>query len=766
MTTPIWAAPQNGTTADLDAVQSASHVNQLLAAHAMEAVYNGLPEVAPIHGGQNFQWYQPAQNTDVSQPFVLSGTSIGRVVLPLLPSNNGADCLVTLYPDSSGSPNLSAPVASTMVPAAYQTQVAANFGLGAAGAPVLATGQNNGMFLTGNFSPVTWALPAATINGISSTSTFLFDSNYVISAGGQDSITGLNVPNVFSFNCPGGNSLALPTPQPSLPVGLEGNGLVICNGSVVSVGGFTTANSALVFTASWAPTTGVIGSWSQQTALPQATEFMGVASSGSFVYCVGGRATASQVVTANVYVNTVTNGQTGSWTQLNSLPQALSNLACFAVNGWLVAVGGDNAGFTAVTNVYYAQIKPDGSIGPWQNGPSLPFAFDANQGGQAVLAGSTIVLLGGITTSCQTLAFTSEGPAPAWRVSDYNASVGYVYQGAFSNGDGTYSVIVFRINGLSVTVQSSTLTSAPMISVPLFATGLTNGNTYHIVVQSVQSKSASDFTSIGLINAGSGGNAYTVSALSSSRYSGSWSTITTGSCVPMQLFDASVGGNPIHLWEEPEPQFKVVQSTSGLLYNATGFLNGLLTVTSHPNPPLNVNPTFTSGVTPWIATNGAVSQSNAQTHGGFPFSGLLTPTGGFSQSYALSEQFPITQTPWGSAQWVYPTGFFYTPTTWTTFTLSMNWFDNAGNYISTSSSTATLTGATWTSVTNYFQVPATAATGQIVPTLNGTPTAAQLLYMSNVRLLMTPETVPALTGVEQIVYNGTGYQPSIINQLV
>lgn len=767
MTTPIWAAPQNGTPNDLDGTQSAAHVNQLLAAHAMEVVYNGAPLVAPVHGGENFVWYQPAENVDVSQPFVMSGSALGRIVLPLLPSGNGADCLVTLYPDSAGSPNINAPIASTMVPAAYQTQVAANFGLNSAGAPVLATGQNNGMFLTGNFTPITWALPSATINGISSTSTFLFDSNYIISAGGQDSITGLNVANVFSFNYAGGTSLALPTPQPSLPVGVEGNGLVICNGSVVSIGGFTTANAAFVFTASWSPTTGVIGSWSQQTALPQATEFMGVASSGNFVYCVGGKAGVSQVVTANVYMNTVTNGQTGNWTQLNSLPQALSNLACFAVNGWLVAVGGDNGSFTAVNNVYYAQIMPNGTIGPWQNGPSLPFAYDTNQGGQLTLAGSTIVALGGITTSCQTLAVTAEGPAPVWRVSDYNNTAGYNYQGAFSNGDGSYSVIVFHISGLGVTVLSSTLTSAPMISVPMFVTGLTNGNTYHVVVQSVQNKSASDFTSVGLINTGSGGSAYTGSALSSSRYSGSWSTITSGSCVPMQIFDISVNSDPIHLWEEPEPQFKVVQSTSSLLYNGNGYLDGLLTVTAHPNLPLNSNPTFTTVVTPWTATNATITRSNAQTHGGFPFSGLITPTGGFSAAFADSEQIPMTQTPYGSAQWVFITGWFYSPNGYSHFNFQVNCYNNQGVYFSTLFlGTTVLAAATWTQVSHFAQIPAQAANVDLNPNLSNNPLATDVLYMSNVYMVMSPETVPVLTSVEQVVYNGTGYQPASINQLV
>jgi hypothetical protein len=785
MTTPAWSAPVNGQPGNLNATNTAGQLNQFLGSHAFQELYAGAGINTPVHGNENFQWFTPALNQDVDQPFTLSGTTVGRVQLSIMPSGNGADLLVTLYPDNgSGAPNTSSPLASTKVPAAYQLQVCAPQGLVNAANLPLATGQNNSLALTGGVNSITWAPPASTINGISQTSSMLFDSNYVISFGGQDSVTGVPVPTVYTFYYPGGAALDLPTPQPSLPQGAEGASAVVCNGSIVVLGGsgVTTpvVSQTTVFTAAWDPGTGTIGAWTNQPALPQGKQFAGAASWKNFVYIVGGLTGSSpQNSSATVYVNTVNNGQIVSWVQVNSLPTTLWDLGCFAVNGWLVVVGGDvSVGSGGTNNTYYAAIQSDGSLGPWQKGPSLTNAstgagnalFDTSQQGQLALAGDVIVAVGPYNF-CQFLSVTAEGPAPYWRVSDWivgNGGIpgyGYYYQGAFSNGDGTYSLLALQPESPSLVV-STTLSPVPMVSVPLYASGLTNSATYHVVVQASQSRSASDYTSIGLAGSTTFGQAYTATALTSSRFSGAWTALSpSGTCVPMQVYDASAAGRPIHVWQDPDPQFEVAQSTASLLYNNVGLLAGVLEVTAHPNNPLNANPTFTSGVSPWTAVNGTIAQSSAQTHGGFAFSGLLTPTGGHATASALSELFPVQQTPYGDLQWVVPTGWFYTPTTWANFSLSVNWYDSSQTLISTSSATVSLTGATWTQVSNHFQPAPTAAYGQIAPTMSGTPGSANTLFMSNVPLTLTPETISALTSAATVNYGTTPFPPIGVTQL-
>lgn len=767
MTTPAWQAPLNGLPGQQRANLGSAHLNQLLGAHAQTQIYAGAGVATPVHGGQNFQWHTPAANVDIDQPFTMSGTTLGRVVLPLLPAGNGADVLVTLYPDSSGAPNVSSPIAATKVPAAYLNQVAAPQGLPAGGP--LATEVNNNAFLTGSVTNPAWTEPASDSGGFSTFTSYTVNGNYIISLGGRTQTgSAASLPYVFSTYYGGGGILSAPVPQPALPQGLELSAPVVCNNStIVTIGGYTTATSSVCYTASWNPSTGVIGAWSAQTSLPTQINKAGAASYGNFIYSVGGLAGPSQTFTNAVYMNTVSNGQLGSWTSVSPIPVALSAVTCFAVNGWLIVAGGDNASFSQVNTTYYAAIHADGSLGPWLSGPNLPSVGDSNLAGFTLCQAGDLLLWigGGVTEPVQVLAVTANGLGSYWRQSDWTNPTGITefVVGAFSNGDGTYDIVA--IDPSLPQVFATKLTPAPMVSVPLPATGLTNGATYHMVMRTVPTTSASDYVSVGLIDSSSAGSAYPVGALQSSRYSGTWTTITSGSSVPMQLYDNSVSGKVLHVWQDPDPLFKVAQSAGSLLYNSQGLLAGVLEVTAHPNVPLNANPTFTSGVSPWTAVNGTITQSSTQTHGGYPFSGLLTPTGGFTQAYAISELIPVTQTPWGAAQWVMPTGWFWTPTTWSQFDLSVFWFDQGGGFISSSDAFASLTGATWTQVTNHAQPPPTAAGAKILAILNGSPTAAQLLYMSNVPLLLTPETVGALTSAATVNYGANPWPPTGVTQL-
>lgn len=773
MTTPISVAPLNGDNNHLDATQSAAHVNQLLGSHPGQAIYNGVGINIPLHGGQNFTWFTPGENTDVSQAFTMSGTTIGRVLVPLLPVDNGGDVLVTLCPNSAGSPNINAPIASTRVPAAYLTQVAATTGLQNGGP--MATEVNNQTFLTGGLATPAYAPPAIDGGGVSPFSAYTSDSGYLITVGGrQTSGSGLSLPNVATTLYSGGSTINPPVPQPSLPVGLELAVPVVCNGSLVVMGGFAAANNAAVYTASWNSATGTVGSWSNQTPFPVALSKGGGAAWGQYVYFVGGNSGPSQTTSATVYMNTVTNGQIGAtWSSLNPLPVAISATFACAINGWLIAVGGDDSSFTTLTSTYYAKIQSDGSIGPWLTGPVLPTSADAgNVGFNFGVAGDYIICIGGDTAQpVMTLAVTANGLASYWRQSDWVNPTGFqsFTVTTVDNGDGSFGVMALEPSGTTI-AATTTMTPVPMVSVPLYATGLTNAATYHIVVQSVESESASDYTQIGLIDsAGTGVTpAYSASALKSNRWSGSWSTIASGTCMPMQVYDASIKGQPIHTWREPDPQFNVAQNWGSLLYNGQGLLYGAAEMTQQPNPALNANPAFTTGVSPWTPVNATLVQSNAQTHGGFPFSGLLTPTGGNQLAYADSGLFPLPQTQYGAAQWVYVTGWFYSPNGSTHFALQLNWFDSSFGYIQTSTNgTTTLPAATWTQVTQRFQVPANVTYGAINPSLSNFPLVTDTLFINDCYAVMTPETVPTLTGVYEINYSTTAPNvPMGVTQLV
>lgn len=769
MTTPAWSAPVNGAPGNLNATDSASQLNQLLGAHAIQQLGVGNAIATPTSGQQDyFVHYGNLGTTDFAQAFTMSGSTIGRVTVPIQVFGNGADLLFSLCPDSSGVPNTASPICQVKIPAAVLTELSASNGLENS-TSTLASPNFNTQFST-NYAPtVNWISPAATVNGSPSYFAVTTSGNYTILAGGRDQITNASVAVVYSVQYTGGGTVAGPVPQPSLPQATQSAMLTATSDTVVFIGGFTSGTTVVanVWSASWNPNTGVIGAWSAQTALPQATQNGAAVSSGEHIYVVGGQTgtTAATTIT-NVWMNTAQNSQLGSWIAQPPLPLAVNTMFAGVVGNWLVVAGGSNTSGNPVTNCYYAPIGSDGSLGAWRTGPSMPQAANTlvpqwctGVTTSSLIADSGTTTGGGAATYIQVLSVGPTGVAPSWNA--FTAwSDGQRASSAFTDGTGNWYVMGYNINN---TAQQNFFQPVALASVPLYATGLTNGSPYWVVIQELQSGSASDYMGIGVTP-----SAYSTDAKTSARHQNSWSSYFAGWSVPMTVYDATPSYPPLHTVEDlvTGTQSAVYERWSTLLYTAQSTLLGAVEVTMQPNNTLNSNPTFTSGVSPWTATNGTITRSSAQTHGGFAFSGLLTPTGGFTQAYATSEEFPVTQTNYGSAEWVLATGWFYTPTTWSNFALAINWFDQGGNFISNSAAFATLTGATWTQISLWAQPPATAAKANLAPTMNGTPGSSNTLFMSNVQLLIAPECVPALASIAEVNYAaGTSWPPIGVTQL-
>ena len=179
------------------------------------------------------------------------------------------------------------------------------------------------------------------------------------------------------------------------------------------------------------------------------------------------------------------------------------------------------------------------------------------------------------------------------------------------------------------------------MSVPLPASSLTAGATYHVVLQQRPSGTASDYLQYGINSA-----SLPSDALKSSRHSGTWTTIQTGYSMPMAVYDNTANSPVLHTWSDPASTGSTYSSnlaakTSTLVYNQYNLPFGLCEATALPNDPLNSNPTFTSGTSPWTATNCTLTQSSTQTHGGFAFSGLITPNGTSASVFIQSENVPI-----------------------------------------------------------------------------------------------------------------------------
>ena len=769
-------------------MNESAQINQLLSTGSMNAVYHYGAFLAATDAGNHLTFVDGDNTIDYSQPFVASGTSMSRIKLPLQANGNGADVLISLYPDNgSGSPNTSsAPLAATRLTAAYLDQVSAPNGLENATSP-LQTTQNATYFCTGGVNVnSTWSGGGNFVGN-----SYAYDNGWAIWTGGSATGT-TNFTLVNTSQYVGGTApMSPPINQPALTYSSNSGALAVVGTVLVQTGGLSTqaTNTAqtTVNAASWNSATGVIGSWSLQQPLPVALWDHGTAGNAatSSVYVVGGLLSGGTTPQTSVYWASVqSSGQLTQWNTATPLPTglALPFVACIA--GWLVVCGGQLSigSNTGSGFMYYAKINSDGSLSSWQNGSSMVYGMTPlSQGQNQCTLSNALCLMGGSDGSgtssnkMQVLTVTAaDGPATAWTaaVLDFTYESAWIPVSLGTGGQWAAVALFPGTGGIQGITRATTLQPVPFIQVPLTTSSMTNGNKYHIVIQQNQTYSESDFVQVGTIES-IGGTSLT--ALSSTRHSGTWTALASGNNIPIYYYGTSqtFGISP-ELWyitQDVDPVTNVTGRWTALLYTNNGLVQGALESTELPNLALNVNPTFTTNVANWTPTNGTFTQSSAQTHGGFPFSGLLTPTGGFSQAYVQSNSFNIypgsKPTVNNLVPWINGQGWFFSSTGWASFMININWFDNTGTYISTSGGPVTnLPANTWTFSQSFVQPPLGATTATIVPTEFGTPGATNLLYCSNVFAMYSPEYGTALTSAAQVVYGSVAWPPTGVTQLL
>lgn len=747
---PAYSAARNGLLGDTGAMDASAQINQLLGSHGITVLYGGAQILTPNGAalGSNVPasfWSCHLDGTDYDQPFTMPGTAIGRVTVPVLPVGAGADLIVSLCPDSAGNPGT--PIATTRIPAAWITQLAAV--AGAAGpssslqlttptsAP-LALPQFNAL-LFGQGVSYNWSPPAPTSAGAISFPPAIGSGNYMILAGGSIGSNGAQ--NVYTVPWLGGATLGAPIAQPLLPEPLGLTALSANSTTIITAGGVANSSTlvASVYTAGWNPATGQISAWSQQTPLPQAVGAAFGAATDSAVYVVGGQNNTPAVLNT-VYWATLSNGQVSAWQTGTPLPVSMKGAFVAIIGSYLVVVGGDtNVGLTAASNaVYYAAINADNSLGPWQSGPAMPYAVGNGNSGFMVSTSAGIAIIGGFTppsgtsTEIQNLSFGPDGPG-VWSLSTLAAPDG---NAVFPIGPGQWQV--FSLYSTSYATASQY--QVPQISVPLPATGLTNGGTYHVLMRQAGGD-LNDYLRMPMQYQPFPGFP-TVQSRASSGGS-TWTAGTSGDAIPITIYDQTASGSPLHFWSD-------VGARHSMLVNTTtpdGSLLGILEATAQSGPVLNMNATFTAGTAPWAATGGALAQSSAHTHGNLPFSAQLTPSGSAATSQIESEKVAVLQSHSYTV-----TAWLYSNPGYSNSSLSINWYNSSGTLLSTTAGTTTpLAAATWTQVVTTGNVPSGAATATIVAAEGGTPSSSAVLFVSSATMQDTSG--PMLPAVSQISYS-------------
>lgn len=759
---PTSEAAENGFAANRETINHADQVNQLLGAHDFNVVYPGVKIIAANPGGNGqhvFVTSGPPSQTDHSQPITMPAgkTSIGRVVIPLVWTGDGGDLEVTLCPDSSGSPNLSSPIVSTVIPKAWITNLGTQDSM-VTDVPPLVTTQYNGISLQNNYT-FNWSQPAIGPNGASSFATPVTNGNYMILLGGYDSTASAASGVVATIQTLGQGFIGNPALQPSIPKPAWYAMAAATSSSVWFAGGTNgTSFYKSVWSASWDPNTGTVGAWTAQADLPVAVIQGAGTAWGDYVYFMGGNAdlTPASAYTS-VYYARANNGQVQSWGTTTPLPLGLQLFGAIAINGWMVICGGQTSSGATNAKTYYAKIASDGSLGVWNRGPDMPtgvfanaaqWAFGSTESSMCVCSGLISQGPDVYSTKFQALPVMSNGIGEWWS-QDFGDS-GAFQVAIFPHGEpGNWQINVLKTSNYLAADTRVT----PRISVPLPATGLTAGATYHVVIRNMHQDLA-NYTQL---------YAATDTVLATYLFrtpytNGAWSAEVNGRSLMIDVYDNTPSNDqPIHLWQEKNANAgNQAMAASTYVWDYYDRLIGYCDSISMPQDPLNSNTLTTSTTSPWTATGCTLTASTAQTHGGYSYSGLMTPDGVTATVFVQSENVPVTEgAGYQAAGWVYsPTGY--------SVSLSINWFDPNGTYISTSSNAVTVPATTWTYLTNNAVAPATAKTATLVPTEGGTPTASNTLYLSYATLTAAdPDT---LSSVAEVTYGTDPWPPTGIVQ--
>lgn len=744
-TVPAYGAVRSGPLGDPGAVNASAGVNQLLGAHPSIEVYTGSEILTPAGAGGSPLSVNLGL-ADWAQPFTMSGTAIGRVVVPVAPVGAGADLTVTLCTDSGGSPGTV--ITSTRVAAKALAALVATATLAAGSAGPLQTAASNAV--TGGAGVfVPYPTPAVSVAGGGTNAGIVTSGSTILLVGGIDASHNA-VASVFSIAYTGGTTLAAPVPQPSMPQALSLPGvattpdtLVVASGTVP---GSPATPSASVFTASLNSATGTVGAWSTQTSLPQALSQAVVAASGQNVYVIGGLNSATQP-TSQVYRATVQNGQITGWSTTTAYPLTINATSAAVVNGFLVVAD------PILNQIVYAPVNADGSLGAWQFGPSIPHPVNA----MATVPGCGIAMIAfdgpPAASYLETLAVGPNGPGPVVQVQSAMGSLGGSSLAVMPVGVGTWQL--FSLFGTQYWTQQATL--VPAVSIPLPASGLTNGTTYHVVL-SQQGGDSADYLLTGTDQAVFPGNP---TARSRARSGGSTWTATTpaGTAIPIQVWNRSAGGQVLHTWTDSGARHATLVWAS----TPDRRLLGIIEHTAQPGPVLNATPTFAGGTAPWTATGGTVTTLATFTRGQLPLSAALTPSGSAATAQIECEQQPVFQ------------GHSYTATAWLysnagygAAAVSINWYNASHVFLSTTAGASTaLAAATWTQLATTGPVPAGAAYGTVVVAETGTPPASAVLYVSAAPL--QDASGPMLPSIAQITYPGTwpaaSWPPLAVTQL-
>ncbi len=201
----------------------------------------------------------------------------------------------------------------------------------------------------------------------------------------------------------------------SLPAGRTFNGVVAANGYIYSIGGYNGGGQSTAYYAAL-NADGSVGDWRTTSSLPTSLSNATAVVYNGYVYVAGGQVSIT-LQNKVYYARLNTDGTLGSWQTATNLPQAIQSQSSVVANGYLYMLGGSNNVINNnINSIYYAKINSDGSIGAWTtNGTNLPAA---TRGHTSVVANGYVYMIGGNasggTTNVYFAKLNGDGSVGSW----------------------------------------------------------------------------------------------------------------------------------------------------------------------------------------------------------------------------------------------------------------------------------------------------------------------------------------------------------------
>lgn len=119
---------------------------------------------------------------------------------------------------------------------------------------------------------------------------------------------------------------------------------------------------------------GTIGTWQTTASFATPRRGFGVVAYEGYLYVLGGRDTTNSVLLSDVqYAPINSDGSVGAWKTTTSLPTMRQRQGSVAYNGYMYSIGGEDSG-GSLQEVDYAPINANGTLGTWTNTSALTTA--------------------------------------------------------------------------------------------------------------------------------------------------------------------------------------------------------------------------------------------------------------------------------------------------------------------------------------------------------------------------------------------------------